>query len=461
MTFFKKYKKTVLAISFILVLIACRKVGSFDEASYDERLSGGNNTTFNEGVGAFGEAFPNLTERDELVHELGDLGFEASFVTAPSPIHQGLGPIYNNVSCASCHVNDGRGKAPIDGGELNALLIRISIAGKGIYGEPLGVPNFGGQLQQKSIQGKSAEAKVITHYQYVQGNYHDGTTFTLRKPTYEIFDTYMPLPSNTLISPRMAPPVFGLGLLEAISEATIESWEDLNDSDNDGISGKINYVWNFEKNKKEIGRFGWKAGQPNIRQQSAGAYVEDMGITNPIFKTESSFGQNQFYSYSTETDINDSILRTVTFYVQSLAVPARRNVNSETVQLGKNIFKEINCNGCHKNISKTATNVAFPSVSNQVIFPYTDLLLHDMGEDLADHREEFEANGFEWRTAPLWGIGLTQKVNGHSNFLHDGRARSIEEAILWHGGEAEKSKVKFKNLSKNERNALLEFLKSL
>jgi CxxC motif-containing protein (DUF1111 family) len=259
----------------------------------------------------------------------------------------------------------------------------------------------------------------------------------------------------------MASPVFGLGLLEAINEQDIIALADEYDVDNNGISGKPNYAYDVLSQKIKLGRFGWKAAQTSIIQQSAGAYNEDMGITNLIYPNESTLGQIQYQSANEKYELADSILYAVAFYIQTLAVPGRRNVNDETVKQGKIIFKQIGCSSCHVAMQKTGVNMAFPELSNQIIFPYSDLLLHDMGEELADYRPDHLANGYEWRTPPLWGIGLTNNVNGHNNFLHDGRARSISEAIMWHGGEGTTSKLNFKKLSKSDRKKLLAFLNSL
>ncbi len=264
-----------------------------------------------------------------------------------------------------------------------------------------------------------------------------------------------------MISPRIAPPVFGLGLLEAVADADILALADVDDKNGDGISGKPNYAWNVAEGKKTLGRFGWKAANPSILQQSAGAYNEDIGITSFIFPNESSHGQDQYDGFDDEYEVSDSILHAVEFYIRTLAVPARRKADDAVVLSGKKIFMDAACGSCHVPRLRTKTDVSFPEISNQVIYPYTDMLVHDMGPDLADNRPDNDADGQEWRTAPLWGIGLTKVVNGHQNFLHDGRARTLMEAIMWHGGEAAQSKEFVRNLSKAERDALIKFLESL
>jgi CxxC motif-containing protein (DUF1111 family) len=291
--------------------------------------------------------------------------------------------------------------------------------------------------------------------------YPDGSIVVLRNPVYTITNSYVPLPAGYMLSPRMAPPVFGAGLLENIPESTVLSFADENDKDDDGISGKPNYVYNPYTQKKELGRFGLKANNPNILLQVAGAYNQDMGISNYVFKDESSKGQSQADGLNDEPELEDSLLNSVAFYVRTLAVPARRNTTDADVKSGEQIFNQINCSGCHKPTVQTGNDVNLPYLSNQRIHPYTDLLLHDMGDDLADNRPDFLASGKEWRTTPLWGIGLFQKTNGIPYYLHDGRARTLEEAILWHGGEAEKSKQQFMQLSKSDRDKLIKFLNSL
>jgi len=454
-------KKYFFLFTLFLFGVACKKAIPLQEDEISEWYSGGKQTVFNSGSGAFSQMFIGLTHAKESLHEMGDLGFEATFNSDITQLNHGLGPIFNNQSCGSCHIADGRGKSPNTGEKLSSLLIRLSIEGTGPHGEPIGVPTFGGQLQQRGIFGTITEADVKVSYDEQIITFDDGESINLRKPTFTFINPYKNLPSNVMISPRMASPVFGLGLLEAIDEQDIIALADEYDADNNGISGKPNYAYDILSQKVKLGRFGWKAAQTSIIQQSAGAYNEDMGITNLIFPIESAVGQIQYQPSSEKYELADSILYAVAFYIQTLAVPGRRNVDDEIVKQGKIIFKQIACNSCHVPIQKTKVNMAFPELSNQIIFPYTDMLLHDMGEELADHRPDHLASGYEWRTPPLWGIGLTNVVNGHNNFLHDGRARSISEAILWHGGEATNSKNNFKKLSKSDRIKLLAFINSL
>lgn len=259
----------------------------------------------------------------------------------------------------------------------------------------------------------------------------------------------------------MAPPVFGVGLLQNIPEVTILGFADENDSNGDGISGRPNYVYNPQTGRTELGRFGLKANVSTLAIQVASAFNHDMGITNYIVPVESCAGQPQADNLQDDPELPDSILNYVTFYVETLAVPARRNVTDPDVKSGSALFKQVNCSGCHKPVIQTGANLTVAALNNQRIQPFTDLLLHDMGEGLADGRPDYKATGREWRTAPLWGIGLFQKTNGTPFYLHDGRARTIEEAILWHGGEAENSKNNFMNLPSADRNKLIKFIQSL
>lgn len=456
----KKFAFVFTLILPALLLTMCRKAEPFNESDYDERLAGGLSTVFDETSGAFGHAVDGLSERDQTVHELGDVAFEQTFVAAPAPINSGLGPAFNNVSCISCHHNDGKG-TPTSGFVNSSLLFRISPGGYDAHGGPMGMAGFGGQVQDVALFGKQPEAKINISYTDVTVVYNDGSKTTLRKPTYTLTNAYIALLGSYTLSPRLAPPVFGLGLLENIPESTILSLADEHDNDGDGISGKANYVYNAETKRKELGRFGLKANMPTINTQVAGAYNQDMGITNRIFNIESTFGQAQADGLNDDPELADSTLAAVAFYIKTLAVPARRNTRQVDVLRGQTLFTQLNCVGCHKPTLQTGVDLTLPQISNQRIHPYTDLLLHDMGEGLADGYTDFLANGSEWRTATLWGIGLFEKTNGTPFYLHDGRARTIEEAILWHGGEAQKSRDGFVHLSKVDRDALIKFIRSL
>ncbi|MCC6573372.1 MAG: c-type cytochrome [Planctomycetes bacterium] len=422
-------------------------------------FGGGDTTVFILTSNAFSMPAPNLDAATLGLHLEGDFAFEQSFVSAGNPNFPGLGPIFNTTSCEGCHPKDGRGKPPDDGPEPS-LLIRLSIPGTAPNGGPMAVPGFGGQLQDNAIFGVTPEALKELNYTAVNGTYGDGTPYVLRRPTFTLGSPYVALPGNLMISPRVAPPVFGLGLLEALDEATILALADPTDANGDGISGRVNMVWDVQAGAARLGRFGWKANTPNLLQQSAAAYVNDMGVTSPLFSNEPFLGQPQDDGLPDDPEIDQHTLDITALYVRTLGVPARRNVNDPQVLRGETLFTQAGCAGCHKPALVTGNTHPLAELRNQTIHPFTDLLVHDMGADLADNRSDFLADGQEWRTAPLWGIGMTSVVNGHTFFLHDGRARNLAEAILWHGGEALNSRDAFRNMNASDRAALIAFLNS-
>jgi CxxC motif-containing protein (DUF1111 family) len=344
------------------------------------------------------------------------------------------------------------------------MLMRISIPGQDEHGGPLEAPGFGLQVQDQALLGAAPEASVNISYTDKAVTYPDGATATLRQPSYTLQSPYIPLPAGYLISPRLAPRLIGMGLLENIPENTILSFVDAGDKNGDGITGKANYVYDSYTKKMALGRFGVKANTPTLLLQVATAYQQDMGVTSYVQPKESAYGQSQMNTIGSNDrsiELIDSLLNYVTFYVQTLAVPARRDVLDSVNKRGATLFTQVNCASCHRTTMMTGVNPAI-NLSSQRIHPYTDLLLHDMGEGLADSRPDFLATGREWRTPPLWGIGLLSRTNGGSAFyLHDGRARTVEEAILWHDGEAAKSKQQFMQLNQADRSALLQFISSL
>lgn len=412
---------------------------------------GGDTTLPDASSQAYSFPAPNLTPEALEQHLEGDFDFETPFVTAPAEHQAGLGPRFNNTSCINCHVNDGRGRPDKIGTSLSSLLLRVSVPGKNPEtGGPKPIPGIGTQLADRAVYGEHPDGTFRIEYEPVAVRYPDGREVELRRPKYIIEDTREPLPPDTMISPRVAPPVFGRGLLEAIKLEDLEKLADPEDADGDGISGKLNIVYDPAAKEMRPGRFGHKAGQATMLAQSASAYLDDMGISSPLI--------DDGYGYP---EIDWETLEDVTFYTQTLAVPAQRNASDPMVLKGEKLFEQVKCATCHQPAFETGELEGVPSVSGQEIRPYTNLLLHDMGEGLADHRPEYQADGYEWRTPPLWGIGLTRVVSGHTFFLHDGRARDLEEAILWHGGEAEASKEAFMELPAEDREALIQFLKSL
>ncbi len=446
----------------VILLSRCHKAELAPDTAYDDRLSGGKATSFDETSHAFTNAIDGMNARDERVHELGDQAFEVKFVAPPATVFGGLGSIFNNVSCINCHRNDGGG-FPSAGTATSGLLMRISQDGLDAHGGPVAVDGYGTQIQDQSVLGYAAEAKVQISYTEILFTYPDGSQTSLRKPVFTLQNPYQPIQVPYMLSPRLAPPLIGLGLIDNIPEETIRGFVDAGDKNGDGISGKVNMVYDPYTGETEVGRYGLKANTSSLLLQVANAYQQDMGVTSFVNTSESSYGQQQWPS-GTDTgtpELADSVLKFTTFYVRTLAVPARRDVNDPDVQAGSIIFNQINCSGCHRPTIMTGPDFNLPQLGGQRIHPYTDVLVHDMGDGLSDDRPDFLATGREWRTQPLWGLGLLQKTTGIAFYLHDGRARTIEEAILWHDGEAAKSKQAFTALTVQERNQLMKFLNSL
>jgi CxxC motif-containing protein (DUF1111 family) len=357
--------------------------------------------------------------------------------------------VYNNTSCGGCHAGDGRGLPQLGTGPTSQSLVRVSLADgtPDVPGGAVAVPNVGTQIQDHAIFGVLPEAVPTLTWTDVDGAYGDGTAYRLRAPDLALTWTDE-APVGVMTSLRQPPPVFGLGLLEAIDLATLESFADPDDLDGDGISGRINYVWDVALARAMPGRFGLKANTPNLRQQAAAAYVNDMGVSNPVF-TDDDGGH----------DVDEDRLDATAFYPATLAVPARAPASAAAVR-GEQLFGDFACARCHVPLVTTGDS-PIAAVAHQTIQPFTDLLVHDMGDGLADGRPDFGADGREWRTSPLWGLGLAETVLVGARYLHDGRARTLDEAILWHGGEAEPARERFRRASSADRAALVAFLMTL
>jgi len=461
-------KRYILAAIFgTIILVACGD--NLLSPEQNEQYSGGlTGTTFDESFNAFGNQVAGLSNSQLDDFAVGNSFFRNNWVIAPSTTtaRDGLGPYYNAASCGGCHGMDGRGQPPTGISGFNGgMLFRLSISGTDIHGGPLAHPDYGGQLNDISIPGIPTEGEVTVTYTEMPGVYPDGKTYSLRVPAYTVSNPMYGSLSGAMISPRVAQQIPGLGILESVDEVTILSWVDEFDANGDGISGRANYVWDYINNTTALGRFGWKANQPSIAQQTAGAFLGDMGITSDYFSTENYTPAQAVYAASVPNggspEISMSNLAKVIFYVRALAVPGRRNVNDQEVLNGKILFNEVGCNNCHRETMYTGNTPVINMFANQLIRPYTDLLLHDMGDDLSDNRPDYLAAGNEWRTPPLWGIGMISAVNNHTFLLHDGRARNFEEAILWHGGESEEVKNKFMQLNYLERGYIIKFLESL
>ncbi|SDH81348.1 CxxC motif-containing protein, DUF1111 family [Pseudomonas benzenivorans] len=457
-----------------LGLAACDQAPRFTQAEPGEALSAGNATVFKRDHNAFSQPSANLSPSRRLDFSVGNSFFRNPWVIAPATTtaRDGLGPLFNTNACQNCHIKDGRGHPPgPDAVSAASMLVRLSLPAGAEHAETLerlGVlaePTYGGQLQDMATPGIAPEGKVRVSYRLHSLKFADGHSVELRQPALEISKLgYGPLHPDTQFSARIAPPMIGLGLLEAIPAAAILANADPDDADGDGISGRANRVWDDALQRSVLGRFGWKAGQPTLNQQNAHAFAGDMGLTSGLLAHDDcSPGQTDCRSarHGGEPEVSDSILASVLFYSRNLGVPARRDLDSPQVLAGKGLFHQAGCQRCHTPQFTTASDAAEPELAKQTIRPYSDLLLHDMGPGLADKRSEFLASGREWRTPPLWGIGLTETVSGHTQLLHDGRARDLLEAILWHGGEAEAAKQQVLTFAADERAALLAFLNSL
>ena len=459
---------------------------NFSQAEASESLPGGSATVDKKlNSNSFSHSSANLEFSRQMGFSLGNALFKKVWVASPSSTlaSDGLGPLFNAPSCQRCHIKDGRGhppKANFPQDNAISMLMRLSIPAQNenqleaLASGRVGVinePTYGSQLQDLAVTGNLSEGKIHIAYEEQIIHLKGGEQVSLRHPTYTINNPgYGPLHPQTMMSVRVAPPMIGLGLLEAISASDTLSLADPEDTNNDGISGKANQVWDFVKQQSSLGRFGWKAGQPNLPQQNADAFKGDVGIATPLFNSLSGdCSQAQVTCITAphgglpqhdNVEISNESMELVNFYTRNLALQKRHQVNNPQVLAGKALFYQSGCVDCH-HPSYTTSEDAEIEQAGQQIWPYTDLLLHNMGQGLADHRPEFMATGSEWRTPPLWGIGLTQTVNKHSFFLHDGRARGLLEAIVWHGGEALKSQQKVVNMTPEERRLLIQFLESL
>ncbi len=428
---------------------------------------------------------------------IGNAFFKQPWVVAPASTdsRDGLGALFNVAACQSCHIKDGRGHAPLGSDDdADSLLIRLAMpatTGKELQLlqssqiEKIPHPVYGGQLQDRGIQGVPAEARISVQWEDKPIKFADGHIETLRQPTFTLTSPgYGEFDDDLMVSPRVALPMIGLGLLEQIPDADIKAQADVEDKDGDGIRGKFNLALDPQTGKVALGRFGWKAGQTKLLTQNQSAFNEDMGLTSNIRPNEpctpaqtaclnAPTGADEQGDGKPAVEVSDEVAKFVEFYTRNLAVPNRRDADNELVLAGKKRFYDMGCQSCHTpRYQLPKTNDDHLEQHGQVIYPYTDLLLHDMGDDLADRtiagqlppkdvQVEFLANSYEWRTPALWGIGLAQIVDPQATFLHDGRARTLMEAVLWHGGEAEKQKQSVLKLDKQGRDELNAFLKSL
>ena len=446
----------------------------------EERAGGAATSHKTRNIGAFSQFSASLDFARQLDFKVGDGIFRKQWVSAPSSTKSsdGLGPLFNARACQNCHLKDGRGRPPLPGETAVSMIVKLSLppsatqpAASPVPGEGPLEPTYGGQLQTFAVQGLAAEGQVAIDYSSAPVRLGDGSTVTLRKPAYRLTELgYGPLHADVQASPRVAPAMIGLGLLELIPEADVLAKADPEDRDGDGIRGIAQSGWSRVLGREMLGRFGWKAGTPTIADQTAAAFANDMGLSTPPLRIsagdcmpaqteclEAPNGNDE----SEGVEVTQKMFDLVVFYARNLAVPARVDARKPSVLEGKRLFADLGCAACHTPSHVTGNDPAQPHLSGQTIWPYTDLLLHDMGGGLADGRPEALASGRHWRTAPLWGIGLTRTVSGHSLLLHDGRARDLLEAVLWHGGEAQAARDRVVGLNAKQRAALIAFLESL
>ncbi|WP_245281356.1 di-heme oxidoredictase family protein [Rhizobium sp. AAP43] len=466
------------------VAAVTRPTSDFSKAENFELMQGGAGTsTHRVSADSFSQFSTNITFAEEQDFKLGNALFRKLWVSSPSSTQasDGLGPLFNARACQSCHLKDGRGHPPEGDRDQTSMFLRLARPPttpeekaklERLEIASLPDPVYGGQLQDQAVPGLAAEGRMVISYQEEPIILSGGETVMLRRPTYSVADlSYGPLDPATVLSPRIANPMIGLGLIEAIADDDIVALADPDDWDKDGISGRVARARDHRTGEIKLGRFGWKAQNASVRDQSASAFAGDIGLSTPDdprhFGDCTSRQQNCLAAATGvqprlgDTEAPDPVLDLVTFYAKNLAAPKRRDVDSGAVLRGKQLFYESGCIACHRPKFVTSRRAENKAQAFQLVWPYSDFLLHDMGEGLADGQAVGDATGREWRTPPLWGIGLTEVVSGHTFFLHDGRARNLTEAILWHGGEAEAARNAFAAANIEDRKALITFLESL
>ncbi|ESZ69027.1 thiol oxidoreductase [Mesorhizobium sp. L103C119B0] len=461
------------------VLAVTRPTQDFSKPESFETMQGGAGTSRKQvDRDAFSQPSENITFEEQGNFKLGNALFRKNWVSSPSSTQasDGLGPLFNERACQNCHLKDGRGRPPAADSRTTSMFLRLArdastaeekteIAAHKVLNFP--DPVYGAQLQELAVPGLKGEGRMYVDYREEKVTLGDGSIVSLRKPSYSVDGLgYGPLDPRTTLSPRLTPPMIGLGLIEQIAPADILAHAD--PDDRDGVSGKPNMVRDLSSGQLTLGRFGWKAQTASIRQQAADAFAGDIGISTP--EEPSHWGDctaaeeaclampNGVQKRLGPVEAPPPVMDLVTFYSQNLAVPARRDVGAPAALAGKKLFYEMGCIACHT--PKFVTMRGNKAQAFQLIWPYSDFLLHDMGPGLADGQAVGDATGSEWRTPPLWGIGLTKTVNGNAFFLHDGRARTLTEAILWHGGEGQKARDRFAAANTADRDALIKFLES-
>jgi len=433
-------------------------------ASLLVRDSGGAATSTGDERRILAARIDELTDEQIASARQGEAIFNTSYIPSPSNVarRDGLGPLFNSANCRSCHSGLGRGRPPSgDDRQPVALVLQLGAPrDDGTWGDE---PTYGVNFNPFSVSGVQPEGSVAISRKPIRGFYADGDAWELQVPTYRLTDLrYGELDSRTAISPRLAQPIIGMGLLDAVPREVIAAMADPDDRDGDGISGRMNFIDGADG--RRLGRFGWKANQPDLRAQTVAAMFAEMGISSsdqPRQNCTAAQPECLAGPHGGDSEIADADLADIVFFQTVLAVPPRRWLDDPEVIRGAALFREAGCDGCHVPGLITAEVPGLPALSAQTIFPFTDLLIHDMGPGLADGRPDHRATGSEWRTPPLWGLGWAEDIAREVYYLHDGRARTLEEAVLWHGGEAAAARAHFTVWDRAQRGALIKFLQSL
>ncbi len=417
----------------------------------------------------FLQPVPGLTYAQLRLFREGEKEFKVPWVVFPLlGGHWGLGPTFIANACTVCHVQAGRGRT-VDNAIIVQQLLRVSVPGQGPHGEPLPHPHYGEQIQVFGVNVglkenlKPGEADVYVDWMPSSVTLADGTPVELRRPKLRMENLrFGPLGEQSMTSLRNTQVIYGLGFLEAVPESTLKDIAALQKKQ--GLNGRLNYVRDDIQQKTVLGRFGWKANQPSIRQQIVAAFLGDMGVTSSLYMEENCPPVQTLclaMPPGNRPELLDYNWDQMEFWHAALAPPPARNLELPQVKLGEKLFQQAGCAACHVPELRTGDYPLLPIIANTTFRAFTDLLLHDMGEDLADGRPDFLAGPRDWRTPPLWGIGLSAQVNGSTHLLHDGRARNVLEAILWHGGEAKAAKDAFSKMPLDEREALIAFVNAL
>jgi len=470
-------RKRSLRLSALLpVLLLAAAALAIGEDAEDPSLSAGSFTIKRFDSQAFSEPASVLTSKQRQLFMAGRSVFKRQWASVNSLNGDwGLGPTFVADRCSACHVNTGGGLPPQSSDEqLLSMLVRLSIPGTDEHGGPKPHPSYGDQFQNRSLDGRNVdfayagapvpnEADLFLDWEETKVTFADGETLSLRKPKLRIENLkFGDLDSSVMTSLRIAQPLVGIGLLEAVPEETILSIAQKQRAQN--VNGRPNRVWDAVNARMALGRFGWKANVPNLKQQIAAASIGDMGVNSRLFPEQNcppvQIVCAKLLPGNSPEIINHEI-DVLELWLQGLAVPARRNVNDADVRRGAQLFAQAQCAVCHVGDLKTGKVSGLPQLSDQVFHAYTDMLLHDMGDGLADGRPDFAAGPRDWRTPALWGLGLSRVVTGGNALLHDGRARTVDEAILWHGGEADAAREAFRSMPKADRSALARFVESI